>query len=206
MLEFKICSTCKKELSLTQFHKNKHKKDGYKECCKICRKIESKKMYEKNKDRITLKNSEYVKLNKEKTTKYKRDWAKKNYDPKKRREFFLKNKEKINLNNRKRYKNDVLFKLKKCLSRRLYMAVKSNKNHSVVEYLGCDINFLKNYLESKFVTGMSWSNYGEWHIDHIIPLSISNNEQDLYKLCHYTNLQPLWKLDNIRKSNKIGEK
>ena len=50
---------------------------------------------------------------------------------------------------------------------------------------------------------MSWDNYGKWHIDHIIPLSSANSEDDIYKLCHYTNLQPLWAEDNLKKSNKI---
>jgi hypothetical protein len=50
---------------------------------------------------------------------------------------------------------------------------------------------------------MSWENRDEWHIDHIIPLSSANSEEELYKLCHYTNLQPLWAEENIKKSNKI---
>ena len=49
---------------------------------------------------------------------------------------------------------------------------------------------------------MSWDNYGKWHIDHIIPLSSANSEDDIYKLCNYTNLQPLWAEDNLKKSNK----
>jgi hypothetical protein len=59
--------------------------------------------------------------------------------------------------------------------------------------------------EEKFTEGMSWDNKNEWHIDHIIPLSSAQTEEELYKLCHYTNLQPLWAEDNLRKSNKIVE-
>jgi hypothetical protein len=50
---------------------------------------------------------------------------------------------------------------------------------------------------------MSWSNHGKWHIDHIIPLSSAKSKEELVKLCHYTNLQPLWALDNLGKANKI---
>ena len=72
---------------------------------------------------------------------------------------------------------------------------------------GCKIDFLMGYLESKFTSGMTWKNhklYG-WHIDHIIPLSSFDlTDRDQYlKACHYTNLQPLWAVDNIRKGNKL---
>jgi hypothetical protein len=70
-------------------------------------------------------------------------------------------------------------------------------------YLGCSIEFLKEHLESNFLEGMNWENHGEWHIDHIVPLSTAKTEEDVYKLNHYTNLQPLWGLDNQRKSNKL---
>ena len=73
--------------------------------------------------------------------------------------------------------------------------------------LGCTIPELKFYLEGKFQDGMSWSNwtYNGWHLDHIIPLSFFNlsKEDEFKKACHYTNLQPLWAKDNIRKSDKL---
>ncbi len=69
--------------------------------------------------------------------------------------------------------------------------------------MGCSPELLKEYLEKQFVDGMCWDNRNEWHIDHIIPLSLAKTEEEIYKLCHYTNLQPLWAEDNLRKSNKI---
>jgi hypothetical protein len=60
-------------------------------------------------------------------------------------------------------------------------------------------------MENKFTEGMSWDNQGKWHIDHIIPLSSANSEEEIYKLFHYTNLQPLWAKDNLSKHNKILE-
>ena len=60
----------------------------------------------------------------------------------------------------------------------------------------------KLYIESKFTEEMSWENYGEWHLDHIKPLYLSENEEDLLLLNHYTNLQPLWAEDNLRKNRK----
>jgi hypothetical protein len=58
-------------------------------------------------------------------------------------------------------------------------------------------------MEAKFVDGMNWDNIGEWHIDHIIPLSSAETEQETIKLCHYTNLQPLWAFDNLSKGNSL---
>lgn len=68
---------------------------------------------------------------------------------------------------------------------------------------GCSPEFLKEHLERQFVEGMTWENRNEWHIDHIIPLSSAKTEDELYELCHYTNLQPLWAEDNLKKSNKV---
>ena len=71
--------------------------------------------------------------------------------------------------------------------------------------MGCSYQDFIIYLEQKFTDGMSWDNYGlyGWHIDHIIPLSSATDELSLEKLCHYTNLQPLWAKDNLSKGDKI---
>jgi hypothetical protein len=58
-------------------------------------------------------------------------------------------------------------------------------------------------MELQFWPGMTWSNYGKWHVDHIIPLCTANSKEALEKLCHYTNLQPLWAVDNLRKNKKV---
>jgi len=80
------------------------------------------------------------------------------------------------------------------------------KGTKTEKMLGIDFNSLKQYLENQFTKGMSWDNYGKWHIDHIIPLSSANTEEELKLLCHYKNLQPLWSFDNISKNGKYDEK
>lgn len=69
--------------------------------------------------------------------------------------------------------------------------------------LGCSYEELITHLESKFIIGMNWRNYGEWHIDHIIPISSGKTIEEIESLSKYTNLQPLWAEDNIRKGASI---
>lgn len=110
-----------------------------------------------------------------------------------------------------KYRNEnIQHRIASALRSRLSAVIKNNKKTgSAVKDLGCSVQELKDHLESKFIEEMSWDNWGltgrVWHIDHIIPLSsfdLTDREQ-LLKACHYTNLQPLWAIDNIRKSNKI---
>lgn len=89
------------------------------------------------------------------------------------------------------------------------MAIVGNqKSGSAIADLGCNITFLRTYLEKQFKSGMSWTNYGNkkgnWSIDHIKPLSRFDlsKRQELLIACHYTNLQPLWMEENLRKGNK----
>lgn len=106
-----------------------------------------------------------------------------------------------------RMKNDPLFKLRATVSARLRTALKKHKNqHATLEWLGCSIQELKVYIEKQFKLGMSWNNYNlhGWHIDHIIPLFTAKIKEDFEKVCHYTNLRPLWAKENLGRSKKIG--
>lgn len=90
------------------------------------------------------------------------------------------------------------------LRTRIGKIIKNNqKSGSAVKDLGCSIEDFKKYLQSKFQDGMTWENYGEWHIDHIKPLSLFNltDKQQFLQACNYINLQPLWAEENLRKSN-----
>lgn len=78
------------------------------------------------------------------------------------------------------------------------------KPGKTMQMVGCTVGFLAAHLESQFTDGMTWENYGQWHIDHIKPcisFDLTNPEQ--IKLCfHWTNLQPLWAIDNLTKNAK----
>ena len=107
----------------------------------------------------------------------------------------------------KEKKNNPIFKLTCIVRSRVITFIKShnvNKTNQTFKIVVCSPEFLKEHLEKQFTEGMSWDNHGVygWHIDHIIPLSSAKTEEEVYKLCHYTNLQPLWANDNLTKSNK----
>jgi hypothetical protein len=78
-----------------------------------------------------------------------------------------------------------------------------SKTSKTKEILGCSWEDLKYHLESKFNNGMSWKNRNLWHIDHIVPLASAKSKEELISLCHYTNLQPLWAEDNLKKGSTI---
>jgi len=152
-----------------------------------------KEQYQKNKKKKLEYQKEYYQKNKKKVIKIVSKWCQTHKEERKiyKREYA-----------RNKLKTDIEFKLKNYLRNRLYKAVKNNqKSGSAVGDLGCPIPELKLYLEARFQPGMTWDNYGKWHIDHIIPLASSNlqNGEEFLKACHYTNLQPLWAEENLKK-------
>lgn len=82
------------------------------------------------------------------------------------------------------------------------------KSSNTYEILGCDYEFFKHHIESQFSEGMNWQTHGQgngkWNYDHIIPIAITKTKDDVVKLCHWSNFQPLWSIDNLRKGSKIG--
>lgn len=123
-----------------------------------------------------------------------------------------KTKEENRLRNNEYRKNkmntDPVFKLKSNTRSLLYNSFKRScrgkyiKSESTENMLCCSMEYFINYISSKFTEGMSFENYGKWHLDHIKPLSDCNNYKDIIGYNHYTNIQPLWAKDNILKSNK----
>jgi hypothetical protein len=126
----------------------------------------------------------------------------------KAREYHQRGKHRSNKRYKERYKTDPQFRMAVVLRKRIVMALKArgiSKSKSLRELLGCSIPDLKAHLEKQFKPGMSWSNHGDWHIDHIRPCAAFNlalvAEQ---QVCfHYSNLQPLWAEENMRKSAKL---
>jgi hypothetical protein len=124
-----------------------------------------------------------------------------------KRKYYIQNRDKI-LERIKCYeKTNLRKRLKSRLSSRIRNAINRNpKSSRTIALLGCSIKDFIIYLESRFDVGMTWSNYGrEWHIDHIMPCAIFDlSKPDHQRRCfHFSNLQPLWAEDNMKKADKI---
>ena len=205
---FQYCSSCRKLKPMVDFYfripRSKHHT-----VCMVCNRSNIKKWRLKTKD----KRLEYLKHNKE-CIKIKQ------------KIYYNKNRNKFNINQKNyRIKNDkqckftrnlymqkrrqqLDFKLLENYRRRLnklYNTVNIKKQNKSNMLIGCTPLELKVYLCKLFIDNMTCNNYGEWEIDHIIPCTFFdiNDPTELKQCFYYTNLQPLWKIDNIKKHNKV---
>jgi hypothetical protein len=203
-METKVCTKCNIEKELKYFNKMSKVKCGVRSYCRECQSIESKKYRIDNKEKIKEYNTKWNKENQEYYKKYFEEYNKLNYEKEKERKlkWSRDNKEYSNNYQKQRKKEDILFRLKTNIRTSVNRYLKYRSKHTF-DIVGCTPQFLKEHLESQFIDGMTWENRSEWHIDHIIPLSSAKTEDEVYMLCHYKNLQPLWAEDNLKKSNKI---
>lgn len=174
----KQCTNCKITKSLESFYKKKTGKLGCDSKCKECKSNSQKEYRIISKDKKAAYQKEYRQKNKEHIRNYSKDYR------------------------TLRKKKDPLYRAILNMRSRLSVFVKStniDKTESTKQLIGCTITCFKNHLEKQFLPGMSWLNYGDWHIDHKIPLSSVKSEKDLVLLSHYSNLQPLWAIDNLSK-------
>lgn len=189
-METKICSKCKIEKSIEEFGKDCTRKDGKKHRCKICEYQVQKKYRESEKGIEAIKRYKNSEKGKETAKKYEQTEKRKEY---------------VKNHKRERYNNDSLYKFTQIMRKTLRKSFKDGgyKKTDIIEStevaIGCLFKEAKKYIEEKFEPWMSWDNHGKyngkekygWDIDHIIPLSSAKTEEDIIKLFHYTNLQPL---------------
>lgn len=144
------------------------------------------------------------------------------YLEKKRKEYFKKyyeaNREKILEHNaqykKEQYNNNPRYRFIQNTRSLISISISKRNNLSMVkqkhteEILGCSLDSFIKYIENLFTDGMTWDNYGyganKWNIDHIKPISLAQTEEEVYALNHYTNLQPMWQIDNFRKHNNFN--
>lgn len=201
----KVCSKCKKNLSTDMFSKcsSPKFKDGLQYQCKKCR----SEYYEDHREKYLL----LKKIHKTENPEENKIRKKKHYEKDKQKILNQSKswRERNKGYRKKRYSEDILYRLR-CIQRSRFTAWFGSKGviKSSILHIGCSYDHLKQHLESKFLPGMSWDNYGfgenKWNIDHIIPLIAFNpeNEQHRVLACHYMNLQPLWQNENFSKGGR----
>lgn len=200
-LGYKYCPSCKSAKIKEDFYGGQHY------CIDCCNK--KKKAWEEENPEYR---SNYRKNNKEKQSATHRDWFLRNKEKKNKqnREWYYKNKERHikngTKNAKKRLDRDPSARLAKNIRERMRNTIFNGcKSASTLELLGCSFDDCRKHIEALFQEGMSWENYGfdGWHIDHIRPCAsfdLTDPKQQA-ECFHYTNLQPLWAIDNIKKGD-----
>ena len=168
--------------------------------------------YLKNRDYKLDYNKEYYENNIERERERSKIYNREHKDEKsiKHKEWSANNRDKINENSRKRKKDDVIYYLSCRIRNNIRVALRRmdfKKGLLTKEILGCSIEFFKDYIIAKFTDEMTWDIFctGDIHLDHIIPLVSAKDIDSFYKLCHYTNYQPMWGFDNISKGGEIPQ-
>lgn len=196
----KKCTKCQEEKSLDGFWNKKTASDGKRSKCIQCEKEESNRYHAENKEILREKAKIASIKNKEKKSKYFKQWWEENKHKRIKKATQYK---------KERYHTDELFKLSQLVRgycKRITKAVKDDTNMRSIDHLGCTLEEFKAHIESQWQDGMTWDNHAHdgWHIDHIVPLDwYIKNSDDPWQANHFTNLQPLWAKENLSKNNKI---
>ena len=208
------CVDCGEEKDSSEFYKRSDSPNGLRKNCKKCHNKKTKdatKKYqskESSKEKAKILNYNYWINNKEELSLKKKQYREKNKDRllSQKAEYYQNNRESIIRKNIERSKfyfsTNNLFRLKENLRGLIRNSIKKKgltKSKKTEDIIGISLSDFLKYLESKFEPWMNWENYGRyngefnygWDIDHIVPTSSASNEEEIYRLNHYTNLQPL---------------
>lgn len=190
---------CDRTKEVNKKYYEANKEEIYKKIDKSKKKINDKKYYDKNAEKLKEKKRKYYESNKE--------IIKENS-----RKYYDENKETINKpNERKRELQREYYKKRKHqyawreILRKTLMQMDIIKNETTLELIGYDYDELRENLQDKFHFGMTWENHGDWHIDHIIPISKFKKGTPPNIVNRLDNLRPLWKKDNIKRQNNISD-
>jgi hypothetical protein len=202
----KVCSKCGTSKPINDFHKDKHKKDGLTCKCKQC----FSKYFTNNKSNISEYVKEYQNKNKNELNEDYQNRYQNNKEYYKKYNTQPKNKKRANINTKKRREKNPIKKLHDSISASIIYSLKNiseSKHQQTLKIIGLESwNEFREHIESQWIEGMNWANYGKttnsWSIDHIIPKSSAKTKEEVYKLNHYKNLRPMWHIENIKKSNK----
>jgi hypothetical protein len=206
---------CKEEKSVTAFCKDKKRKDGRYCYCKVCASLKAKRYYDDNPQKRTeraenernkykqnpspkrAQNRAWNAKNKERVKEIQKRWKKNN--PEMASAMWKRSNKKV--------RSTINGKLSDSIRRRINKTLNNGwKGGHWEDLVGFTVCQLKQHLEKQFRPGMSWDNYGEWHIDHKVPISSfhyqSYQDNEFVRCWRLNNLQPLWAIENLRKGNR----
>lgn len=191
----KLCGKCDTEKPFDLFSKDKTKSDGFCTICKDCARANRKAWYEKNKDKVKDYQENYERENKDQVRERSKAWRDKNRDHllSKRREYHA-----------KRYNTDPCYSVNhkvRSMLRRVLKATGKPKDFCTFEKIGYTSSDLMQRMEVQFKDGMNWANFGEWEIDHKIPIALMVKKGEFRPqiINALSNLQPMWMKDNRSK-------
>lgn len=214
-MPIKTCYRCLTEKPTDQFNACRDNRDGLRRDCRDCQRQFFAQWYAKNKERARKRSRDYGKTEHCKERRKRRYHEDSEYRAK-RREQCRRSKQKASSREKdrewkqKKRDTDPQYRLRSNLSRRIRdVLLGHTKSASTMILIGCSTEEVRAHIEQQWLPGMNWSNYGVhgWHIDHIIPCAAFDltRPDEQAKCFHYTNLQPLWALDNWRKSDWVPD-
>ena len=204
MKTVKYCPKCKTEKSVTDFYVDRHSQDGYTSACKACRKAymdgrrdQQKEYRERNKARLLEGKKRYREQNKDKISAYNAEYQKRDYVKKKASDRIV-----------EKYNNDDLFRLKMCVRAEIrsgFTRKGFTKSETTEKLVGCTLEEFIGHLKATYFRnyGVEYDGTKKVHIDHIIPIATAETEEEVKKLCHWSNLQLLNAEDNLAKSDSL---
>ena len=212
----KGCQSCGEVKSTQYFYIGKDNRIRSK--CIVCSKQEQKTFREENPEVLRQRWKNWRDNNVEHRKQYNKKYREENVEQRRqsRKQYYQKNREQEIKNNierqKQRLQTDELFKIKeqyRAVMKSAFRRMGWSKTTKTQEIVGCSWETFKTHIENQFQEGMTWDNHGfgegHWNYDHITPISTAKTEEDIIKLNHYTNFQPLWAEDNLKKSDKISE-
>ena len=203
----KICKVCGQKKPLADFYKHHLTEDGLDGRCKGCMSTMRKKGYVKNKERVLAVNKQWRDQNAGRMKELRQKWAPLNRDKLRAAQQRWKL---LHPEWRIQYRNLPKIRLRYNISRQISLALQGKKSGWAWEKLvGYTIFDLASHLEKKFKPGMSWGNYGDWHIDHERPVASfefnSPDDPEFKKCFSLNNLQPLWATENMAKGARYED-
>ena len=206
----KKCTKCKEVKDFDEFPNFKKGKHGKAYQCKSCFKDYFKKYKQDNKEKIKEYNKEYKQDNKEKIKDYFKKYKQDNKEKIKEynKEYYSKNKDRLiketSLYSKEKRENDSLYKLRSIISHRIRQSIKTKgytKKTKTYNILKCEYDFFIEFLNGVASNGYTYG-VGNLHLDHVVPISLAETEEEILLLCHYSNYQLLNATENVSKGNR----